>query len=173
MDSKELIRDELKAIESRLNALARQKEADQLRQITNRLQTTAAQMEHDRKAAAYLAWAESKAYIDELKEQVQTQGITATNPVSMPWSAFWCHSSRRYISMPNSRERASTGSPRMRRRTTSFLRLALQRLTSGAAPVELRSPSAAPGLTTFFSIGCLLEQEIYIISVSKKTGAAI
>lgn len=82
MDSKEKIRNELKSIEIRLDALARQKEADQLRQITDRLQTTAAQMEHDQRAKAYLAWAESKAYIDELKEQVQTQGVTATNPVT-------------------------------------------------------------------------------------------
>jgi len=55
-----------------------------------------------------------------------------------------------------------------------LLAVALQRLTSGAAPVELRSPSGAPGIAvSSFFIGCLLEQEIYIISVSKKTGAAI
>nr|WP_262421254.1 transporter substrate-binding domain-containing protein [Geobacter sulfurreducens] len=37
------------------------------------------------------------------------------------------------------------------------MRLALQRLTSGAAPVELRSPSAAPETLTSFSIDDLLE----------------
>src|SRR5512136_608175 len=59
--------------------------------------------------------------------------------------------------MPNSRDKASTGSPRINRRTTSFLRFALQRLTSGAAPVELRSPSAAPETLTSFPIDDLLE----------------
>jgi hypothetical protein len=51
--------------------------------------------------------------------------------------------------------------------------LASRRLTSGAAPVEINSPSAAPELTAFFSIVCLLGREFYIISVSKKTRAAI
>lgn len=56
----------------------------------------------------------------------------------------------------------------------SFLRLALQRLTSGAAPDELCSPSAATGLTvSSLIIDGLLEQEIYSISVSKNTGTAI
>jgi hypothetical protein len=48
-----------------------------------------------------------------------------------------------------SRETASTGSPRSRRRTTSFFRAADQRLTSAAAPgsppVALRAPSADLG----------------------------
>jgi hypothetical protein len=51
--------------------------------------------------------------------------------------------------------------------------LASRRLTSGAAPVEINSSSAASGLIVFFSIVCLLGREIHIISVSKKTRAAI
>jgi hypothetical protein len=51
--------------------------------------------------------------------------------------------------------------------------LASPRLTSGAAPVEMNTPSAASGLTVFFSIVCLPGREIHIISVSKKTGAVI
>jgi hypothetical protein len=46
------------------------------------------------------------------------------------------------------REMASTGSPRNRRKTTSFFRLADHRFTSapapGALPVALRVPSTAP-----------------------------
>jgi hypothetical protein len=45
-------------------------------------------------------------------------------------------------------------------------------MTFGAAPVERRSLSVAPGLKSFF-IDCLLEQEICIISASKRTWAAI
>lgn len=81
-DTRDTILNDLHSLEKRLDALKTQKQADQLRQITDRLTATAAAMEHDRKAAAYLAWYESKAYIDALKEQVETQGITAVNPVT-------------------------------------------------------------------------------------------
>src|SRR5713101_4055550 len=100
-------------------------------------------------------------------------------PASIPARARSRHSSSLYIGTDTSREMASTGSPRNRRRTTSFFLLADQRLTSaaapGALPVALRAPSTAPGTTSatfdFFSIfNAVSRHRFYPKFVSRKIG---
>ena len=69
-------------------------------------------------------------------------------PASIPASARSRHCSSLKIGTETSRERASTGSPRNKRSTTSFFRPADQRFTSATAPrslpVALRAPSSEP-----------------------------
>src|SRR5258706_5951348 len=100
-------------------------------------------------------------------------------PASIPARARSRHSSSRYIGTDTSREMASTGSPRNRRRTTSFFRLADQRFTSavvpGALTVALRAPSTAPGTTSatfdLFSIfNSVSRHRFYPKFVSRKIG---
>ncbi|MGB4673051.1 MAG: hypothetical protein WBH99_03765, partial [Azovibrio sp.] len=90
------------------------------------------------------------------------------------------HVSSLYIGTDTSLERASTGSPRNSRKTTSFFRPADPRFTSAAAPgsppVALRAPSADPGATSStcdpFSMTPLLFQTRFNLKfVSRKTGA--
>src|SRR5712664_3947898 len=100
-------------------------------------------------------------------------------PASIPARARSRHSSSLYIGTDTSREMASTGSPRNRRRTTSFFLLADQRFTSaaapGALPVALRAPSTAPDTTSatfdFFSIfNSVSRHRFYPKFVSRKIG---
>ena len=74
---------------------------------------------------------------------------------------------------------ASTGSPRNKRKTTCFFRLADHRFTSaaapGALPVALRAPSTAPGTTSaifdFFSMfNSVSRNTFYPKIVSRKIG---
>lgn len=78
----EEIQSEIKQLEGKILEFRQEKQNEKLKAITDRLSAAAKQLEHESKAKAYLEFTESKAYIDQLKEAVERDGVTATNTVT-------------------------------------------------------------------------------------------